>query len=65
MNEGTRVEIVETDYDVDQSPELANGQQGVIVERYQTGLCIVKMDNCTDYERDGWSFYPEQLKEIK
>lgn len=65
MKEGTRVEIIETDYDVVESPQLANGQQGVIVERYQTGLCIVRMDNDSEPGRDGWSFFPEQLKEIK
>lgn len=64
MKVGSRVEVINTDYDTIADSFLANGQQGVVVEVYRTGLVIVNMDNCKDPNRDGWSFLASQVKEI-
>lgn len=64
MKVGSRVEIVNTDYNPVQDEFLANGEQGVVVKVFQSGLLIVNMDNCKDPLRNGWSFYQYQLMEI-
>lgn len=67
MEVGTRVEIVKSDYNTtdDEDRHLRDGNRGVIVEVYQTGLLIVKIDHDPDNERDGWSFYPNQVKVVE
>jgi hypothetical protein len=64
MKVGSRVVVTNTDYDIVEGPYLANGQKGTVVELYSSGLVIVNMDNCKDKDRDGWSFFTSQVKEI-
>lgn len=47
MEVGTRVEIVKSGYDTscDVVRHLRDGNRGVIVEVYEKGLLIVKVDN--------------------
>lgn len=61
---GKRVVIEKTDYDVEEDQHLANGCEGTVVEAYGQ-LVIVRMDNDPDVNRDGWSFYINQVRFIE
>ena len=77
MKTGDRVKVVNTDY---KSPELANGQEGVVLEVFVNGAgqegVVVAMDNgftpftvnplaATMPADLGWHFYVEEVEVIQ